>query len=94
MTPAESLAKSIPPRRAGCSKSKQYKRVFACAIGENRRRLRLSIHRVAKAVGMSVSGMFAIEQGTDPMLSTAFKLAKFYGCDINELWRPIKEPTP
>lgn len=89
MTPAEKLAKNNPHRRVSGSKSKQYRRVFKCAISEKRRGLRLSIQKVAKEVGMSVSGMYAIEQGTDPMLSTALKLSQFYGCDISELWGPL-----
>ena len=53
---------------------------------ERREALRLSLHVVAKALGMSVSGLHAIDTGSDPQLTTARRIAAFFGTTIEELW--------
>lgn len=59
---------------------------FHCAIRERREALNLSLRDVADALSMSIAGLHAIEHGSDPMLSTAFRLCVFYGVEINKTW--------
>jgi len=57
-----------------------------CAARQIRESLELTASAVAKAIGVSPSTLSAIERGADPMLSTARKLADFYGRSIDSLW--------
>lgn len=86
MTPAEKLAKSKPKKFV-----KLRKTVHDCILYELRRELNLTIRDVSKATGLTAAGIHAIEHGSDPMLSTAFKLANFYGRKIEEIWEPRAE---
>jgi DNA-binding XRE family transcriptional regulator len=84
MTPAEKLSRSKPRRTR---KPTNHPRVWDCGIRAERERLRLSLGEVADAVGMSKCGLWQVENGSDPMLTTAAKLAEFFGKRIDELWR-------
>ena len=86
-TPAERLAAKKPWRRAPRNAAK-YPRRFAwrCGCREVRESLRISLRDVAKAIGLSVTALWQVEHGGDPMLTTAVKLARFYGKTIEELW--------
>jgi DNA-binding XRE family transcriptional regulator len=90
MTPAEKLASKRRPRKSRGNVNPVRKRVWNCSLRAVRQSLSLAIHEVAKATGMSVAGLSEIERGTDPMLSSATKLAAFYGKTVDELWRPMK----
>lgn len=84
MTPAETLSQSKPrPTR----KPTTHPVVWQCSVREERERLRLSCREVADAVGMSYVGYWQVERGSDPKLTTAWKLAEFFGKPIDELWR-------
>jgi DNA-binding XRE family transcriptional regulator len=45
---------------------------------------------VATAVGLSISALFFLEHGTDPQLTTARRLAEFFGTTTDDLWRPLE----
>lgn len=47
---------------------------------------RLTIREMAGIVGMAPSTYFRIENGAECMLSTAIKLAKFFGVTVNDIW--------
>jgi DNA-binding XRE family transcriptional regulator len=48
--------------------------------------LRLSFDEVAKALKLSRTAYWQIEKGGDPMLTTALRIAAFYGKPVTELW--------
>lgn len=86
MTPAEKLAARKPRRRAPRNVKVVRKKVWACRARVYRERLNLSLRDVAKAVGVSVTAPHQIENGTDPQLTTARKLAVFFGATERDLW--------
>ena len=53
--------------------------------------LSLSFDEVVNALGISRTAYWQIEKGGDPMLTTATKIATFYGKEVSELWTPIKQ---
>jgi DNA-binding XRE family transcriptional regulator len=91
MTPAEDLAKRKRRQRPPRNKSKKTGRVvtWECRLTTMRDELNLSLRDVATAVGMSVAALHQIEHGTDPMLTTARKLAEFFGTTVEQIWRPL-----
>lgn len=91
MTPAEELAKRKRRQRPPRNKSNQTTRVVSwdCRLPAMRDELNLSLRDVAGAVGMSVAALHQIEHGTDPMLTTARKLAEFFGATVEQIWRPL-----
>ncbi|MDE1971356.1 MAG: helix-turn-helix transcriptional regulator [Patescibacteria group bacterium] len=46
-----------------------------------------SISNIAKASGIPVPTLYCIERGMNCDLTTAFKVARFFGRPIEELWR-------
>jgi DNA-binding XRE family transcriptional regulator len=86
VTPAQRLAKNKKPRRTYNSRHGK----FDCRIADLRRKLRLTLHDVAGAIGVSDATVYGVENGSDPQLSTAFALSNFFGKTIEELWRPLK----
>lgn len=85
MTPAEQLAANRPERKQR-EQAEAEAAVWRCALRAKRVELRLSMDEVAKAVSMSKAGLWGIEKGSDPMLTTAAKIARFFGCSIESLW--------
>jgi DNA-binding XRE family transcriptional regulator len=85
MTPAERLAK----KRTKSKLPKGRQPVHDCKLAELRLELGLSLKAVGEAIGMTQAGLWNIEHGTDPMLTTARKLAKFYGKTIDDIWKPL-----
>lgn len=85
-SPAETLSENKPRRKL---RVKTYTRKFPwlCRITELRHKLRISLDDVAKEVGISKTALWQIEHGTDPMLTTAKKLAAFFGKVIEDIWR-------
>ncbi len=86
LTPAEELAARKPPRKAPGSKRLAQPIVWRCRVREFRESLRLSMRDVAQAIDLSPTGLFQIEHGTDPQLTTARRLAAFFGRSVEELW--------
>lgn len=88
MTPAEKSGSD--KRRKAASDRRRYPHsisVFKCRMAELRAGQGLALRDVAKKTGMSITGLWQIEQGSDPMLSTAIKLSAFFGKPINEIWK-------
>lgn len=88
ISPAEQLAKTKQhrkPRRLGQGNVTNRK-VWVCKIADLRESLGLSIRDVAEACGFSIAGLWQMEHGTDPMLTSAARLAEFYGKRVHELW--------
>lgn len=83
-SPAEKLA-DAKPRRSPNRKPLR-NAVWKSALRSVRDRLGLTLDDVATAVGMSKPGYWAVEQGGDPALTTARKLADFFGLPIETLW--------
>ena len=86
MTPAEELAAkkhgdNPKPRNTG----KQQERI-ECTVRVHRLALGLTMEDVAAAVGICPTTAFRIEHGCECQISTAKKLAKFFGKSIEELW--------
>jgi DNA-binding XRE family transcriptional regulator len=88
-SPAEQLAETIVRTRKHRKTSSKRKAVWNCLIRPERERLGLTLRETADAVGMTQAGLSVIELGSDPMLTTAFKLSAFYGKPINVLWEPL-----
>jgi DNA-binding XRE family transcriptional regulator len=86
VTPAEQLAAAKPRKRQPRNVVAVRKRVWGCRVRGYRERLNLSLRDVARAVGLSVTALHQIEHGTDPQLTTARRLAVFFGCTEQELW--------
>jgi len=88
MTPAERFAKHKPMlrgKRNGPPTSPR--RVFwVCTIRELRESLRISLRDVARACKMGVPTLWMIEMGGDVRMTTARKLADFFGRTVEELW--------
>lgn len=88
LSPVEQLALNRPQK----SHTKANVPVkWVCELCYNRQRLGLTIAAVAKATGLNPSTIWEAEQGQEVRLMTAWKLAKFYGLDIADLWEPIPE---
>ena len=90
MTPAEKLSKAKPRKREPRNKKPApFKPDWHCACRELREQLRLGFDEVVKALGMSRTAYWKIEKGGDPMLTTAVKIATFYGRDVSQLWKAL-----
>jgi DNA-binding XRE family transcriptional regulator len=85
-TPAEELAARKPRKRAPRNEAAPRKRTWRCTIRDRRESLNLSLRDVANAVGVSTTTLHQIEHGTDPQLTTARKLALFFGANEQDLW--------
>lgn len=87
-TPAERLAANKQrerPKRNYPAKSEVV--LWTTRLSEHREKLNLSQRDVAKAVGLSVSAYFRIENGhADVRLSNALSLGQFFGVSVYELW--------
>jgi DNA-binding XRE family transcriptional regulator len=88
-SPAIRLAKTLPRRKYGTGSS-AVKEVWHCLLYERRTEIGLTLQAVAEAIGMSKTGLFAIEHGGDPQLTSAMKLAKFFAVPVEELWSELK----
>ena len=86
MSPAQRLSKKKKHRKPFSRKV-----VFDCSVRTRRLEYGLSIRDVAEQIGMTISGIHSIEHGTDPQLSTAYKLAAFFGAKIDDLWSMKKK---
>lgn len=50
----------------------------------------LTLRQISSGTGLSVSTLHAVEkQQREVTLTTAFKLAHFYGMPVAEIWRPL-----
>ena len=91
MTPAEALAKRRPRKRDRRNHAAYQRTIhWDCKLREVRNGLRLAMHEVAKAVGLSSSSYWQIELGGDVRLTNAKRIAEFFGKTIDELWQKRK----
>ncbi len=87
-TPAERLAARKPwrrPKRNGPPHPPR-KAVWDTRLRAVREELKLSMRDVAKAVRLSLTTYWQIENGTDPMLTNAVRIAAFFGMTVESLW--------
>lgn len=96
MTPAEKLAKKKQWRRAKRNgpPSPPRRAVWKPRLRELRESLRISMRDVAAAVGLGLSSYWQIENGTDPMLTNAVRIATFFGRAVEDLWPTANRRTP
>jgi transcriptional regulator with XRE-family HTH domain len=67
---------------------------FATRLRQLRRQNGLTRYRVGKLAGLSTQGISNLERrGSDPKLSTLYKLAHALGVSIEELVRDEDEPA-
>lgn len=85
MTPAERVAKKLRSSR-GARKNKPKSGPLLCRVREVRESVGISMNVAAEAIGFSVAGMSVIERGGDCVMTTAHKIAAFYGKSVDELW--------
>lgn len=88
MTPAMKLSrkkKTLVIRNRGIQNAPR-RGPWRCRVREKRLALELTASEVADALGLSKAGLSQIENGGDPMLTTAFRLADFFGVSVDELW--------
>lgn len=57
-----------------------------CLLTESRVKVGLSMENVAKATGINAGTIKRYETGGEPGLSLAFRLAKFFGVTVYDLW--------
>lgn len=86
MTPAQKLAAKKPRFRSPPHKKPVRHAVWRCHLRRAREDAGLSLDDVATAVGLSKTGYWQVEQGRDPMLTTARKLATFFGATVEAMW--------
>jgi DNA-binding XRE family transcriptional regulator len=90
-SPAELLASQKGPRIKTARPKPSA--VWHCCLREHRTRLGLTLGEVASSVGLTKNCIWQIEHGSDPMLSTAVKLAEFYGVAVEVIWKErIEKP--
>jgi DNA-binding XRE family transcriptional regulator len=86
MTPAEKLSAKKPWRREPRNKVQDRKVTWVCRVREVRESLRLSLEDVALAVKLSKTAYWQIEHGGDPQLTSARRIADFFGKSEKDLW--------
>ena len=90
LAPYERLARKIrrrqPRRAARCHP-------LICLVRGLRREARLTMRDVAQGSGVCAP-LSDIERGANTTLTTAFKLAAFFGKPVEELWKLLPAPPP
>ena len=76
MTKAESKARS----------KWSHKAVLKCTVRKEREHLGLTLRDVSRNVGLSIMGLCYIENGCNTQLTTALRIAEFFGKTVEELW--------
>lgn len=88
MTPAEQLSARLRKRSRPVGGRKV---VWCCKLLEKRRALDLSLRDIEAATGINNATLSQTERGADPTLLTAWKIAAFFGCTVEEIWsEPIR----
>jgi len=94
VTPAEILAATRPIKRSPRNLKPYARKVsWVCHCRTIREGLKLSFDEVVRALKISRTAYWQIEKGGDLMLTTATRIATFYGKEVSELWTPIKQKT-
>lgn len=84
MTPAEKFSKKYGKTKMAHPSGRKV--VWHCRILEMRRELGLTLREIEGETGVSSAVLSTIEHGTDPQLSTASRIAAFFGKPIHEIW--------
>ena len=85
MTPAEKLAAkraATPPARKPTQPIK-----LLCNLKRKRKELGLTLYDVADALGTTHVSVLRAERGEKVCLTTALRLAEFYGVSVNDIWK-------
>ena len=90
MTPAEKLARDKPRRRKPRNHVAVKNKVWHCRARELRETLGLTLFDTATACQLSLPGYWQVEMGGDTSLTTAARIAAFFGRTIPELWTLAK----
>lgn len=85
MTPAEKLAAERAATRPPPKKPRPAK--LHCDLKRRRAELKLTLADVADAIGASHVSVLRAERGEEIRMSTALRLAEFYGVGVNEIWK-------
>ncbi len=85
LSPAEQLAKSRSDRKQLKKKTSE-SLIWKCEISTIRKGLGLTLLEVCKSVKLSHRALRQIEAGFDLRLSTAYRIAEFYGKSVSDLW--------
>ena len=92
MTPAEKLAERLKLKKPSKFRSRMLKNVtWNCRVRDRRLAHNLTLREVAEACGISHTSVYFAENGKGVTLIIAYKLAKLFGCTIEELWTPKDE---
>lgn len=90
LAPAEMLAKKLKTKAKDPGTKLLRKRTWNCTINKRRELLGLTLQQIGRATGVSPAILSNISNGTDLRLTTAVKIAKFFGCFIEELWPDLR----
>jgi DNA-binding XRE family transcriptional regulator len=90
-SPADLLAEKKPWRRVARNVIAIRRVAWICSLRDIRRKKKLAMADVARAIGLATSTLHTLEHGGDPMLTTAKKLADFYGVSVWKLWPKLAE---
>ncbi len=88
-SPAEELSDAKKRKCVPAGKNhRNGPRKLRCGCRSLRDSLGLSLREVGRAVGMSECALHHIEEWrTDVRMTTAMRLAEFYGVGVGELWK-------
>ena len=90
MTPAEKLSsanhKKTEPYASGRTLH------WRCELVRLRHELHLTLRDIEAATGITSAALSTIEHGTDPRLTTATTIARFFGKAIEEIWTERIDP--
>lgn len=87
LSPAELASKNKTKRVRGLGGGTNGRKVtWNCKLGEKRFALNLTLRDIEAGADVSSAVLCAIEHGTDPQLTTARRIAKFFGCSVEEMW--------
>jgi transcriptional regulator with XRE-family HTH domain len=67
------------------------KKVWECTAGELRKALAIPQQDVAEAIGITNVMLSMIEHGGSLSMKLAWKIARFYGRTIDELWTLLED---
>ncbi len=91
MTPAEELA--VTRAKSPRTWQRRVER-FVCRVREVREGLNLSRAAVGGELGFTAAFLTNVERGVGINLTTALKIAAFFGRPVEELWQPLAEGEP
>lgn len=91
MTRAEEIASERRPRKLKDRTRSNRKYPWVCTLRLQRQKLGLSMEDIADELHRSRQMVMELENGADPKLSVAQKLADLFGLTIQDLWPGRRE---